>query len=206
MVISPILIEESRYGFGIFFNTNNLLMKFFFLSSFIFGLILSSCYNSRDTSESKASHDSISVNNREVYFVADTFSIAGYDFVLKDGSGLSKLEVVGGSTEVIGKLELKSPSFIIREHQSKDLLFYSYPQFGVERIYMLAGTELDSLEKVERVIPLQESRTSAIQGLVFTNNKFYLTKAIDGVIRRNGYSSDEKDFYGLAELFAQEYQ
>lgn len=179
-------------------------VSFFYFYSFFLVLLFSGCFNSERTFEKNASKDSLSINIDNTYIVADTFSIAGYNFVLKDGPSLSKLEVIGDAIEVIGQLEIESPSFILRVHESNDLLFYSYPQFGVEQLYMLAGTELDSLEKVERLIPAEESRTSVIQGLVFANNKFYLTKAIEGAIRRKGYSSDEKDFYSLAEMFAKE--
>lgn len=176
------------------------LLAVFFKYVLFFNILFSGCIRFVPVSNEKIIDRDLQLDDG-VETTVDTFSISGIDFVLKDSATLSKIEIAGDNNELIGELELKSSAFIIRKEKSKELLFYSYPEFNIDRIYMLAGTELDSIGKIERGISIDNSCGSMIQGLIVNQNKFYLTKAQKGFSKCKGFSSDEKDFYALAESF-----
>ncbi len=132
--------------------------------------------------------------------LSDSCTISGITFLIFQQDNLAFLEAQGLQDTIYGKLSLRAPVYFVRTAMdSNTVLTYSYPQFEAEQVLMLFGEQMNAADQAERGLTDTDWCGTKIQGLILEKDRAVLTKDTFEAYKCKGQSSDEKDFYTLAE-------
>lgn len=131
--------------------------------------------------------------------ITDSCTINSTTYFIYQSDSIAYIKASGKMDTVYGRLSLRPPVYIVRADKSSAPLTYAYPAFNVDQVLMLFGNEADVTLKEAHGIPPDFYCGTHIQGLLLKDGRASLTRRAQQAVKCRGFSSDEKDFYTLAE-------